>query len=243
MIREEIFSAVPGLAATESLFQSVADVVFCIKNRQRQYVAVNPSFVSRVRAGGREAILGRTARDLFPPALAAGYEQQDDSVFRTGQEIRDKLEMITSRDGCTGWYLACKVPVRDSAGNIIALAGISTDLKTPTESDPLLAGVASALETIRRKYSAPLRIEKLALHAGLSLGQFERRMKLLFGISARQFLTKTRIEAAATLLAGTVQPIGEIALSCGFYDQSTLCRQFRHSTGMSPGEYRGARTC
>ena len=240
-LRDFIFQAVPGLAVTESLFESVSDAVFCIKNRQRQYVAVNPAFVSRVRIGGREAIIGRTARDIFPPALAAGYEQQDDAVFATGREIRDKLEMITSRDGSTGWYLACKVPVRDALGNIIALAGISTDLRTPTASDPLLAGVAGALEQIRDRYDEPLRIDALSRAAGLSAGQFERRMRHLFGISARQVLTKTRIEAAAARLAATDDAIGAIALGCGFYDQSTLCRQFRHATGMNPTEYRAAR--
>src|ERR1035441_9162684 len=92
-LRSDIFAASPGLAVSESLFEGVYDTVFCIKNRRRQYVSVNSAFVSRARVSNKLAILGHTAREIFPPLLAAGYEQQDDLVFTTGQEVRDKLEM------------------------------------------------------------------------------------------------------------------------------------------------------
>src|SRR5450432_2021106 len=87
--RDEILAAAPGLVVSESLFEGVHDTVFCIKNRRRQYVSVNSAFVARVRAPNKLALLGRTAREVFPPLLAAGYEQQDDLVFSTGQEVRD----------------------------------------------------------------------------------------------------------------------------------------------------------
>jgi AraC-like DNA-binding protein len=239
-LRAEIFNAAPGLEVSEKLFESLDDEVFCVKNRRRQYVAVNSGFVNRVRLPNKAALLGRTAREVFPALLAAGYEQQDDTVFATGQDIHDRLEMVTNHDGTTGWYLAQKVPVRNARGEVIALAGISRDLRAPADGDPRLAALAGAIATIQGAFAQPLRIKELARRARMSLSQFERRMRAVLHVSPRQLLTKTRIDAAATELRGTKKSLGAIAIDCGFYDQAMFCRQFRHATGMTPLKYRAA---
>ena len=235
----DIFAASPGLAVTESLFEGVHDTVFCIKNRQRQYVSVNSAFVLRARVPNKQAILGRTAREIFP-LLAAGYEQQDDIVFATGQEVRDKLEMVTNPDGTTGWYLAQKVPVRNDRGEIIALAGASCDLRAPTSRDPRLAALGGAIDRIHKDFSKPLRIEELAQSAKMSLSQFERRLRSVLRVSPRQLLTKTRVDAAARVLRETEIPLERVAIDCGFYDQALFSRQFKLATGFTPGQYRKA---
>lgn len=237
-LRQEIFSAAPGLVVTEKLFESIDDAIFCVKNRRGQYVAVNHAFVRRVRLPDKTALLGHTAREIFPALLAAGYEQQDSAVFSTGQEIHDRLEMSTTPDGSTGWYLAQKVPVHDARGTVIALAGISRDLRAPADGDPRLAALAGAITLIQRDYAQPLRIETLAKQTRMSLSQFERRMRAVLHLSPRQFLTKTRIEAAAQALRASDAPLGGIAMDCGFYDQAMFCRQFRAATGLTPGQYR-----
>jgi AraC-like DNA-binding protein len=239
-LRGSIFAAVPGLSVSESLFEGAHDIVFCIKNRRRQYVAVNSAFVARARVSNKLALLGRTAREIFPPLLAAGYEQQDDLVFATGQEVRDKLEMVTNPDGSTGWYLAQKVPVRNQRGEIIALAGASSDLGSPTARDPRLEALGSAIDRIHCDYSKPLRIAELARSAKMSLSQFERRVRSVLTVSPRQLLTKTRVDAAAKLLRETDRALQDVAVRCGFYDQALFCRQFRLATGMTPGQYRAA---
>jgi len=51
-----------------------------------------------------------------------------------------------------------------------------------------------------------------------------------------------RLAAARRQLAGSKQPIGDIALDCGFYDQAHLGRCFRRRYGTSPAAFRaGAR--
>jgi len=236
----DIFKASPGLMVTESLFESINDTVFCIKNLARQYISVNTGFVLRARVANRSALLGKTAREIFPPLLAAGYEQQDDEVFATGREVRDKLEMVTNPDGTTGWYLASKVPVKDERGNVIALAGASCDLRSPTGRDPRLAVLGGAIDRIQRDFHQPLRIDQLAITAKMSLSQFERRFRSILRVSPRQLLTKTRVDAAARMLRETDHALQQIAIDCGFYDQALLCRQFKLATGLTPGRYRQA---
>jgi AraC-like DNA-binding protein len=40
------------------------------------------------------------------------------------------------------------------------------------------------------------------------------------------------------MLARGSEGLGEVALECGFYDQSQFGRIFKRETGMTPGEYR-----
>ncbi|MES2708198.1 MAG: AraC family transcriptional regulator [Verrucomicrobiota bacterium] len=237
-LRRRIFKAAPGLAVAERLFDSVEGVIFCIKNPRGQYVAVNTAFVEQLGLPDKTALLGRRARDLFPPGMAAGYEQQDDELFRTGREISDKLEMLIDRKGQPGWFLTQKTPVTAADGKVIALASTSANLHLPAGSDPGVQELGGVIDTIRSRYAEPLRIEELAAKAGMTLAQLERRMKKVLRLSARQFLTRMRLHAAAAALRGSEDAIIDIATDCGFYDQSTLSRQFRAATGFSPGEYR-----
>jgi AraC-like DNA-binding protein len=237
-LRDELYRTAPGLAASDALFDSLDDVVYCVKNRARQYISVNAAFVARVRLANKGALLGRTAREIFPLPMAIGFEQQDDVVFRTGKAIGNRLERITNIKGEWSWFLAHKVPVHDVQGRVIAVAGISRDLNAPEEQNPGFAAIAKVIEVIQRDYALPLRMQDLARDAGLTPSQFERRVRAIVHISPRQLLTKTRLEAAAAALRETQTPIGDIALSCGFYDQAMFSRQFRQATGLSPRQYR-----
>jgi AraC-like DNA-binding protein len=40
------------------------------------------------------------------------------------------------------------------------------------------------------------------------------------------------------LLAGTSEPIADIALTCGFCDQSAFTQHFRRHMGLTPAAYR-----
>jgi PAS domain S-box-containing protein len=234
-----VLAAAPGLEAAETLFDALGDVLFCVKDRQRRYVAANDAFVRAAGLRARAALLGRTAREVFPEILAAGYEQQDDEVFGKGTTVHDRIEMVTRSDGSIGWFVSQKVPVTDRQGGVIALAGISRDLAI-LRSEADLGPLARALDTLHRDFAKALRIDKLARSAGLSYSQFERRVRALTGLTPRQLLTKARVEAAAHALRDTALPAGAIAVQCGFYDQAAFTRQFRAATGLAPGQYRTA---
>jgi AraC-like DNA-binding protein len=237
--RDLIFASAPGLEATEFLFDTISDVLFCVKDRARRYVAANEAFLRRAGLLHRNELLGKTAWELFPAVLAAGYEQQDEEVFSKGTTVRDRLEMITT-GGSVGWFVSQKIAVKNAVGEIIALAGISRDLHQRAVSGAELGPLAEVLDTLHRDCGKPLRIEALARQAGLSWSQFERRVRGITGLTPRQLLTKSRIEMAAERLRGTEEPLSGIAYECGFYDQAAFSRQFRAVTGLSPGEYRRA---
>lgn len=235
-----IFSSAPGLDVAEALFDTIGDIIFCVKDRARRYVAANDAFIRRAGLQHGKELLGKTAREVFPGGLAAGYEQQDHEVFSTGATVRDRLEMITLAGGRIGWFVTQKVAVKSASGEVIALAGISRDLDTPAVPGCGLGELADVIDTLHRDYALPLRIEDLAKKSGMSWSQLQRRMRAITGLTPRQLLTKSRIEAAAQALHTTNDALSAIAIDCGFYDQAAFSRQFCAATGLTPGEYRRA---
>jgi AraC-like DNA-binding protein len=84
-------------------------------------------------------------------------------------------------------------------------------------------------------------IADLASHCDLSPRHFARAFKATHGTPPHRWLLRQRTEHAKVLLEGTPNGIGEIALMCGFADQSHLTRVFRGLVGTTPAAWRKAR--
>lgn len=224
----------------ERLFAHLPDVVFCLKDADRRYQAANHAFATRIGLRHPGMLLGMRAEDFFPTHLAEVYRLQDINVLASGCELNDQLELVTNRDGSLGWYLATKVPLHDAAGKVIGIASISRDLKMPREEDLELAGLRRIVEFIRNHLDAVLKPHELAVMADLSLMQLDRRMRKVFQLTTAQFIRQARIGRAAVLLGHTNRSIAEIALECGYGDQSSFTRQFRATVGMPPAAFRHA---
>ena len=236
--RDGFLRQVASPAFCERLFAQLPDVVFCLKDAQRRYQAANAAFAQRLGLADPRKLLGRTAEDFFPDALARVYRAQDEHVLRSGVEMTGRLELVTNRDGSLGWYLATKVPLHDAAGRVIGLASISRDLAAPSESDPDFPALQRVLARVHDHLGEALEPRRLAAMGGFSLAQLDRRMRRVFQLTTSAYIRKARIGHAAELLAGTRLPIAEIALRCGYGDQSAFTRQFRATVGMPPAAYR-----
>ena len=92
-------------------------------------------------------------------------------------------------------------------------------------------------DLIEAKLADPLHLADLAREAGQSEFHFARAFKTSLGITPHEYLNRRRIEKARQLIARG-DSLAEVALACGFSNQSHLNRQFRRLVGMSPGRYR-----
>jgi AraC family transcriptional regulator len=81
-------------------------------------------------------------------------------------------------------------------------------------------------------------IAEIAHECGLSSGYFARAFKRSTGVPPYQWLIKMRVERAKELLKDPRCELAEIALLCGFVDQSHFTRIFSRSEGYSPGRWR-----
>lgn len=225
-------SALPGL------FEGLPHIMFCIKDTRGRYLMVNQAFADRVRRATPAEVIGLTASELFPHDLAATYEAQDREAIATGRGVRHHLEVVLRPDGTRGWYLTNKVALTGESGCAIGVASLSVDLRSPSDSGSDLEALAAVLDLVRSRFDEPLSVEQLAEAGNLTPLQLERRMRRVLGMSPKQFLLRVRLEEAMMLLATTTLTISDVAARCGYYDQSSLARQFRRVVGLTPGQYR-----
>ncbi|MBK1837218.1 helix-turn-helix transcriptional regulator [Azospirillum sp. YIM B02556] len=76
-----------------------------------------------------------------------------------------------------------------------------------------------------------IRNRDLAAAAKLSCGYFCQAFKDSFGCPPHAYIMRRRVQRAKELLETTDTPLSEIALDCGFSDQSHFSRIFRRVTG------------
>ncbi len=95
-----------------------------------------------------------------------------------------------------------------------------------------------ATEIMADRYADAPTLAELAHACGLSRSHFIRAFKATTGVTPHRWLQRYRVDKAKALLAGTGAPIAEIAISCGFADQSHLTRIFGRTTGDSPAAWR-----
>ena len=94
------------------------------------------------------------------------------------------------------------------------------------------------LEYIEAHLGTDLALEQLARAASMNLFAFVRHFKQRTGLPPHQYVLRRRIDRARSLLADTDLSIVEIALRCGFGDQSSFTTAFRRRTRLTPGGYR-----
>jgi AraC family transcriptional regulator len=85
-----------------------------------------------------------------------------------------------------------------------------------------------------------IRSRDLARLVELSESHFSRAFKSSVGESPLSYITRRRIELARQMMRASDQALAQIAVVCGWSDQSHFCRVFRRVVGSSPDEWRRA---
>jgi AraC family transcriptional regulator len=106
--------------------------------------------------------------------------------------------------------------------------------------DPMPARecVARALERLHDDPASPVSARELAASLGVDPAYLCRAFRRSAGCTMSEYVRQLRTKKAAHLIASTEVPLADVALRCGFADQSHLTRVFKHSTGMPPQAYR-----
>jgi AraC family transcriptional regulator len=96
-------------------------------------------------------------------------------------------------------------------------------------------------EMMRASIGSDLSIAAVAAACRLTPNHFGRCFKRSTGDTPYQYLTRLRLEEAKRLMLTAQHTLAEIALACGFGDQSHFTRIFSRNVGMSPAAWRRAR--
>jgi AraC family transcriptional regulator len=95
-----------------------------------------------------------------------------------------------------------------------------------------------AKEILSSNLAGNVGLEALAQECGLSVSHFSRAFRHSTGAPPHQWLLERRVDVAKPLLRDRQLALSEVALACGFADQSHFTRIFTRLVGVSPGAWR-----
>jgi len=121
----------------------------------------------------------------------------------------------------------------------VVLQLLLTDAKTPTVRHGIAPSwLLRIREMLREQSQARLTLAELARCVGRHPVQISRQFHRHFGCTISEYMRRVRVARAQSLLFRRELEVAEIALACGFYDQSHFTSVFRRLTGMAPQLYR-----
>jgi AraC-like DNA-binding protein len=114
------------------------------------------------------------------------------------------------------------------------------NLKTPRRMSGGLSAwqERTAKEMIEAYIDGSLPLARVAAACGLSTSRFAHAFKASVGMAPHKWLLLRRVDRAKALLQRGRYTLSDVALACGFADQSHFTRVFRRATGATPGEWK-----
>lgn len=100
--------------------------------------------------------------------------------------------------------------------------------------------LAKALAYMTEHLDEEIDRETVARAAGLSVSHFSHLMREKTGRTFTDLMAQYRVDHARALLVRTDKSLVQIALECGFADQSYFTRVFRRYTGKTPRAFRAS---
>ncbi len=166
------------------------------------------------------------------PAVLAALDQRRHERYRgTPEFVREMLR--EARRGDDAGLLAIEALLLEYLAQLVRQpAGRRGDR-------PRWLGEAE--EILRSRHAQALSLAELAGLVGVHPATLARAWRREHGTSVGESLRRLRVEAAARELAAGDDPIAEVALRAGFYDQSHFTHSFRRYMRTTPAAYRMAR--
>ena len=141
------------LAEERNLLRTLIDHVpgyIYVKDRQGRFVMANQATIRLLGATSLDQVVGKTDFDFFPAEHAAQYYAGEQEIMRTEQALTDHEEPVIDRATDTKrWNLSSKVPLRDSEGSVVGLAGMNWDITERKLAEELLRASVVQAEVIQ----------------------------------------------------------------------------------------------
>lgn len=169
--------------------------------------------------GGLDLDRGRPFEDERLRSLASLLLYEDVSGSHCDRFFRDQIA------------LALVVHLSIAHGAIVDISNIPRGGLAPWQ-------VRRAKEMMTASLDRDIGLADVARQCGLSLSHFSRAFRNSLGSPPHEWLTHRRVDAARSMMRASPMPLCEVALACGFADQSHFTRVFSRQTGSSPGAWR-----
>ena len=131
----------------------------------------------------------------------------------------------------------------DSLANLLAVSLLRHQCVFEAKVEEHLGGLSpyqkqQAIDFIQTYLTQDVGLKKISELTNLSQFHFVRQFKKSVGTTPHQYVMQQRVEMAKQLLKQQDLAIADIALDCGFSNQSHLGRVFKRHVGTTPKKYR-----
>lgn len=230
--------------ALGQIFDLMEESYLFMKDLDHRYCRCNEALWREFGHASEEEMLGNTDTDYFPPLVAEDYYKHDLRVIRSGQPILDDVWLVPCRNSLR-WYRINKLPVFDPPDRqgdrpVIGVVGLMTPYEGAGPVPPEFDRLKPALVLANAKRGTSVTVKELAAECGYSMNQFTRVFRSLFHMRPVEFLMRLRLTRASRMLRHGDKPLAEIAVECGFYDQSSFTKAFRGHFGVTPRRFRNS---
>jgi PAS domain S-box-containing protein len=121
------------------------DAYIYLKDTQGRYLFANRP-VRELFGASMEGVIGQTDERFFEADTAAQLRKNERPVLEEGETSKTEDINFKLMNGRTSTYLSVKLPMRNEAGEIYALCGISTDITERKQAEAELRIAAIAFE-------------------------------------------------------------------------------------------------
>jgi len=125
------------------LIDNLPDRIF-FKDRSSRFIVANKGIAIHIGLSSPKDIVGKTDFDLYKPELAEQYFKDEQDLMLKGEPLLNHEEPSSDSSGNIGWTMTSKIPVRNKAGQVVGLVGVSRDI---TELKKVHEDLVAAKET------------------------------------------------------------------------------------------------
>ncbi len=139
-----------NLRESEQMLKAVLDTIpvrVFWKDRNSRYLGCNHLFASDAGKESPDEIVARTDQELFP-SQAEMYRIDDAHVIETEEVRLNYEEPQTTPDGSTLWLRTSKVPLRNTAGDVIGVLGTYEDITEKKRAEVALRESEQMLKAV-----------------------------------------------------------------------------------------------
>ncbi len=179
-------------------------------------------------------------------AIFFSVEVDDRWIERLRQSGAKPAGFASARGGDILW-LAARLHRefrRQDACSSLAIEGLVLEMlaavaRSDKESErPAPQWIGRVIDLLREEFRENLSLDRLAAEAGVDPIRLSKAFRRAHGRTIGEFVQELRVRAACAQLADPDVPLADVALACGFSDQSHLTRIFKRVTGTTPGAFR-----
>ncbi|MBW6421105.1 diguanylate cyclase [Rhizobium sp. XQZ8] len=199
---------------TRALLDQLPDFIY-VKDRRSRFVFANAAAGRNSQYHDSDDLIGRTDFDILDRETADALFAVEQEVMSSGMSVEGKEERIKLVDGRILWLMTSKMPLRNEAGQVVGLVGISRDITDRKRQDDRRHGHARLLEMIARGQPLQVVLDALVRTVEDELDGITASVLLLEeGTDRLRHGANTRLHPAYVKLIDGIE-IGPKVGSCG----------------------------